>query len=140
MALVVPNEGELELLDKMLKDALSVDENYVLKLFKNNVTPSQVFSAGSLTEADFTNYAAKTLTRTTWNVAVTNGSNKAETSYSTSPQSWTAGTTGNTIYGYYVVGATSTAVLWVERFATARVLSNGDVLNLTPKFTLNSEN
>jgi hypothetical protein len=134
------DEGELELLDKMLKDALDTDENYILKLFKNDVTPTNVFSAGSLTEADFTNYVAKTLTRANWNVAVTNPSNKAETSYATAPQSWTAGTTGNTIYGYYVVGATSTAVLWVERFATARVLSNGDVLNLTPKFTLNSEN
>lgn len=140
MALVVPNEGELELLDKMLKDALTSDENYILKLFKNNVTPTMSFSAGSLTEADFTNYVAKTLTRANWNVAVTNGSNKAETSYATSPQSWTCGTTGNTIYGYWVTGATSTAVLWAERFATARVLSNGDVLNLTPKFTLNSEN
>ena len=140
MALVVPDEGELELLDKMLLDALSVDENYVLKLFKNDFTPANTTSAGSLTEADFTNYAAKTLSRATWNVAVTNGSNKAETSYDTSPQSWTAGTTGNTIYGYYVVGAASTAVLWAERFATARVLSDGDVLNLTPKFTLNSEN
>jgi len=140
MALVVPDEGEKELLDKMLKDALSVNEDYVLKLFKNDFTPANTTSAGSLTEADFTNYVAITLTRATWNVAVTNGSNKAETSYNTSPQSWTSGTTGNTIFGYYIIGATSTAVLWAERFATARVLSDGDVLNLTPKFTLNSEN
>lgn len=124
----------------MLKDTLSTDENYILKLFKNDVTPDNTFTASSMTEADFTNYAAKTLARATWNAAVTNGSNKAETSYATSPQSWTAGTTGNTIYGYWVQAATSGAVLWAERFATARVLSDGDVLNLTPKFTLNSEN
>jgi hypothetical protein len=141
MALVVPDEGEKELLDKMLLDALSVDENYILKLFKNDFTPANTTSAGSLTEADFTSYVAKTLTRSGWAVGVTNGSNKAETSYGGgTPQSWTSGTTGNTIYGYYIVGATSTAVLWAERFATARVLSDGDVLNLTPKFTLNSEN
>src|SRR5574342_469145 len=33
MALVVPDVGEVELLDKMLKDALSVDESYTLKLY-----------------------------------------------------------------------------------------------------------
>jgi hypothetical protein len=125
MALVVPNDGELELLDKMLKDALSVDENYVLKLFQNNYTPDQATVAASLTEANFTNYAAATLTRALWNTAVV-VSNKAETSYGSSAQSWTCGTTGNTIYGYYVVGATSATVLWAERFATSRVLANGD--------------
>lgn len=139
MALVVPNEGELELLDKMLRDALSVDEAFVLKLFTNNVTPDQTFASASLTEANFTNYAAKTLARASWNAATT-VSGKGESSYGSNPQSWTCGTTGNTVYGYWVEGATSTKVLWSERFAVARVLATGDVLNLTPKFTLSSEN
>jgi hypothetical protein len=38
MPLVVPNAGELELLDKMLKDALSSDEDYILKLFQNLIS------------------------------------------------------------------------------------------------------
>lgn len=139
MPLVVPNAGELELLDKMLKDALSSNEDYILKLFRNDYTPDQTTAAGSLTEANFTNYAAVTLTRSGWNSAVT-VSNKAESSYGSAAQSWTCGTTGNTIYGYWVTGATSSAVLWAERFAVSRVLASGDVLNLTPKFTLNSEN
>lgn len=63
MALVVPNIGELELLDKMLKDALSSDENYILKLFTNNVTPDANFAVGSFVQATFTNYLAKTLTQ-----------------------------------------------------------------------------
>lgn len=114
---------------KMLKTALSVDESYILKLFQNNVTPDQTFVTGSMTEANFTNYAAKTLTRATWNSSVT-VSSKAQSSYGSAAQSWTCGASGNTVYGYSVEGATSGAVLWAERFSVSRVLANGDVLNL----------
>lgn len=139
MALKVPNEGELELLDKMMKDALTADENYYLKLYQNDKTPADADSSGSYTVATFTGYATRTLSRAGWNTAITNGSNKAETSYGSTPQSWTCGATGNTIYGYWVEGASSAKVLWAERFATQRVLANGDVLNITPKFTLSTE-
>ena len=138
MALLVCRQGELQLLDKMLKDALSTDENYILMLFKNNYTPDQDDDDGSFTEADFTDYAARTLTRALWNASQVN-STKAESSYGTSPASWTCGATGNTIFGYWMEGATSSDVLWAEKFATSRVLADGDVLNITPKFTLSSE-
>ena len=138
MALHVCRQGELQLLDKMLKDALSTDENYILKLFQNNYTPDEDDAVGSFTEATFTDYAARTLTRALWNAAQVNAT-KSESSYGTSPSSWTCGATGNTIYGYWMEGATSAAVLWAERFATSRVLADGDVLNITPKFTLSSE-
>ena len=138
MALLTPNKGELELLDKMLKDALDTDESYLLKLYKNDYTPADASVTASFTQADFTNYAGRTLTRAGWNAAVT-VSGKAETSYGTGPQSWTCGASGNTVYGYYVEGITSGTTLWAERFSTSRVLANGDVLNITPKFTLNKE-
>ena len=130
------NEGELQLLNKMLKLALSTNESYILKLFSNNYTPDANTAVGSLTEAAFTNYAARTLTSASWNTAITNGSGKGETSYATTPQSWTCGTTGQTIYGYWVEGAASTKVLWAEKFSTARVLANGDVLNINEKLCL----
>lgn len=138
MALVVPDEGELRLLDVMLKVALDTNEDQILKLFKNDYTPDADSSSDSFTEADFTGYAARTMVRSSWNSAVTT-SNKAEASYGTTPQSWTCGATGNTIYGYWVEGSTSNKVLWAERFATSRTLSENDVLNITPKFTLSSE-
>lgn len=139
MPLVVPDQGELRLLDIMLKEALTTNENHILKLFRNDVTPSASFIAASLTEANFTNYAARTLTRANWNAATT-VSGKAESSYGTTPQSWTCGATGNTVYGYWVESSVSGKVLWAERFSTSRVLSTNDVLNITPKFTLASEN
>ena len=138
MPLVVPDTGELRLLDIMLKLALSTDENQILKLFKSDTTPSASSAPGSFTEADFTSYAARTLSRSTWNAAAT-VSNKAESSYGSTPQSWTCGATGNTIYGYWVEGSTSATCLWAERFSTSRVVANGDILNITPKFTLASE-
>jgi hypothetical protein len=137
MPLVIANVGELELLDKMLKDALTTDENYTLKLFNNNVTPDQASVAGTFTETAFTGYVAKTLTRAGWSAATT-VSNKAQSSYS--QQSWTCGATGDTIYGYYVIAATSSTLLWAERFASPRIVANTDVLNVTPVFTFNSEN
>lgn len=136
MPLVVADQGELRLLDIMLKVALSTNENQILKLYQNNYTPTSAAAPGSFTEATFTGYAARTLTRSTWNSAVT-VSNKAESSYGTTPQSWTCGATGNTIYGYTVEAGGKT--MWGELFSTARVLASGDVLNITPKFTLNSE-
>jgi len=138
MALKVPQEGEIELLDKMLKDALSTDESYLLRLYKNNKTPVDADGTSDYTVATFTDYYNRTLTRTLWNAAQTNGT-KAESSYGTAPESWTCGATGNTIYGYWVEAATSNKCLWAERFATSRVLADGDVLNITPKFTLTSE-
>ena len=137
MALKVPNEGELQLLDKMLLDALSVDENYILKLYRVNRTPGDTDTTSNYTEANFTAYASKTLTRARWNAAST-VSGKAESTYGTQ-QSWTSGTAGNTIFGYYIVAATSNKLLWAEKFGTPRVLAESDVLNLTPKFTLASE-
>jgi len=113
----------------MLKDALSTNEDFILKLYKNNYTPVTATVAGDFTEADFNNYVVKTLARATWNAAVTQ-TDKAESSYGTTPLSWTCGAAGNTIYGYYVIGATSTTVLWAERFGTSRVLAQDDVLNL----------
>lgn len=138
MALKVPNEGELELLEKMIKDNLSTDEKYLLRLYRIDHTPLDADTTTNYTEASFTNYTPVTLNRgTDWNSASASGS-KAEIELA-NQQSWTSGTDGNTIFGYYVVGATSQKLLWAEKFGTPRVLANQDVLNLTPKFTLESE-
>lgn len=132
-ALLVPDEGEVELLDKMMKDALSVDESSTLKLYKTNVTPGESDTSGSYTEADFTSYTSKTLARASWAGASTS---TGTTSTTYAAQSWTCGASGNTIYGYFVLGASSGKVLWAELFGTSRVLASGDTLNLTPAMQL----
>lgn len=138
MALVTPNAGELELLDRMLKDALSTNENTIMRLYSNDYTPSQTTVTGDFVECTFGGYAARTLTRSLWNAAVT-VSNKAEASYGTTSVAWTA-SNSQVCYGYYMVGSNSSVTLWAERFSTARALAADDVLSVVPKFTLNSEN
>lgn len=49
------------------------------------------------------------------------------------------GSTGNTIYGYYVIGATSGVLYWAEKFATTRILGDTDTITITPQVTLNSK-
>lgn len=146
MALLVPNVGEARLLLELI-DGGTARENWSLRLYKNNKTPAESDVAGSYTVADFTNYVNKTLTRTinngvTWNTITTNAptggwapagnTNVAETTYQL--QTWTCGASGNTIYGYYYIGATSTLLIAAELFASSRTLANGDTLNLTPRF------
>jgi hypothetical protein len=137
MALIVPDEGEIELLKKLL--ILTTDtETYSVKLFQNNYIPSSSTTAADFTEADFDGYAPVTLNRSDWSTPTIDISSDA---LSTAPsQSWTCGTFGNTIFGYYVLGSTSGKVLWSERLSVARVLNNNDVLHVSPIFTLKSAN
>lgn len=136
MALVVPDVGETVLLDRLLK-LTNVTDNYLLHLYKNNYSPISTSTLSSFTEADFTNYAAVTLTRSSWASSTLNGSNKGESTYSA--QSWTCGVTTNTVYGYYVTDSTNTNLLWAEQFGIARTLAQNDILSVTPVFTLSSE-
>jgi len=137
MGLVVPNSGELELLRKMLKDALSTDESYTLKLFNNNYTPVNSSISSDFTTPTFTNYANKTLSRGGW-ATPSIVSSKGSSDYGTT-QSWTCGASGDSVYGYFVIGTSSAICLWAERFSSVRTLANSDILNITPSFTINSE-
>lgn len=144
MAATIPNEGEVQL----LTEQLGAGENWLLGLFKSNLTPGEADTAATYTaaECDFTNYARKTLTRSisagTWQT-VTSGAPTgawsaeaavAKSTYGAAPQSWTCGATGNTVYGYFLLGATSGKLIMAEAFAAPRTLASGDVLSTTPAF------
>jgi hypothetical protein len=137
MAIVIPNEGEIELLRVMIKDALSVSSDFTLKLFQNDVTPDESFTAASFTEANFTDYTSLALARASFNDPTLNVSNEAQIDFN-AEQSWTCGSTGNVIYGYWV--EKDGVVSWMERFAAARTLANGDVLRFTPSLLYRSIN
>ncbi len=136
MALLAPYVGEVELLKRLLY-ANSGSENATLKLYSNNYTPAAGDTAGSYTEATFTGYSAKTLTSTqsggTWAVPAT-VSTVTSSTYGTT-LTWSP-TSSQTIYGYFVVGASSGILWWAELFASSKNLSNGDTLNLTAKLQL----
>lgn len=136
MTLVCPNVGEVVL----LTDLLGNGNNWTLKLFKNDVTPAETDTAGTYTEADFTDYAAKTLTRSvsgsTWATPTTSSGVTSSLYNSGTPQTWTCGATGNSIYGYFIIDAVAGTLLISERFAATRVLAENDTLNLTPRVAL----
>ncbi len=130
-AILVPNVGEIDLLDKMLGRVSS--EDMLLALFKSNTTPAEGDTLGTYTEADFTSYTQKTLTKTSWGAA-SNSSGTVSSTYA--QQSWTCGASGNTIYGALYIDTDTTTLIASDLFATARVLANTDVLNFTPKWQL----
>lgn len=140
MPILIPNEGEIVLLG----DLLSAGEAWTLDLFQSNTTPAETdtVAATPYTIANFTGYAAVTLTRTraagTWQAVDLTGTTleaaNARSLYGTAPQSWTCGATGNTIYGYHMRGATSAKFIGIERFAAPRTLVSGDTLTLRPAF------
>lgn len=133
MTLLCPDVGEVVLLRRILYEAPS---DLTLKLYRTDVTPAESDTAASFTEANFTDYVAKTLTASqtggTWAAPSTSG---GTTSASYAQQSWVCGASGNTIYGYFLVNSGGTLVIG-EKFAAARTLVSSDELRVTPRIEL----
>lgn len=130
MALLVPDEGEVQILGIAINNVAS--ENLLLKLFKTNVAPSEGDTAAAYTEVSAAGYAAKTLTKGSWSIATV--SNVTTASYAEQTFSMTAATD---CYGYYVVGATSGKLYWAENFGSNyQIFSGGGDIKITPKIIL----
>lgn len=132
MALNVPDVGENAILEMIVNK--TAPQNPVLKLYKNNITPSDTDTDATYTEATFGGYAAITLTGASW-------SNAASGSISFgSQQTFTCNASAtDDIYGYYVVQASSGILLWSERDASApfAVRNSGDAVKITPAIGAN---
>jgi len=139
MPILAPNDGEVALLTELLASG----ENWTLKLYSSNTTPAETDVAATHTVANFTGYVDKTLTRTvgasTWNTPAQTGTtletSNAKSTYGAAAQSWSA-TSAQTIYGYILIGATSTKLLFAERFATSVALVNPSTLSFSPVMEL----
>lgn len=137
-AILVPDVGEVELLKRLLY-ANSGSENGTLKLFKNNITPAESDVASTYTVADFTGYNNLTLTSTqsgaTWGVPATSSGTTTST-YATNMGPLTNSGAAQTVYGAYVVGATSTTLWFSDLFAAPRTLNTFDSITYTPRIGL----
>ena len=133
MALNVPHTGENLALEMMVNKTLA--QNIVLKLFNNNITPSDTDTAATYIEATFPGYAAVTLAGASWNAAA--GGIIAYNAQQTFTRSST-GTTEN-IYGYYCVQLTSGILLYSERDGAApfAVTNLNDAIKITPTISAN---
>jgi hypothetical protein len=58
------------------------------------------------------------------------------TSSSYAAQTFTSSGSSQTIYGWYIVGATSGTLIAAEKFATARTLVSPDTITVTPRIEL----
>ena len=137
MTIKVPNEGELKIIEWALNDdSTTAPEDFTLEIFKNDYTPVDTSTGSDFTAATFTGYSAATLTRGSFSGPTTNAQGKAELTYT--EQQWDA-SSDETVYGYWVRGATSGTVIWAERFSGARPLTNGDTIRIVPKITCKTE-
>jgi hypothetical protein len=132
MALNVPDVGENVALENFVNK--TAPQNLVLRLFKNNITPSDTDTTATFTEAVFGGYVAINLTGATWGAAasgtITYGSQQTFTCNAVATDD---------IYGYYVNQVTSTILCWAERDASApfAVRNSGDAYKVTPTISAN---
>jgi hypothetical protein len=132
MALNVPDVGENKILEMIVNK--TAPENLILRLYQNNITPSDTDTTATFTEATFTGYAAITLTGATWSAAAAGA-----IAYSAQQTFTCSGASSNSIYGYYVTQATSTVLIWAERDGAApfSIVNSGDAIKITPTISAN---
>lgn len=134
MALVMPRSMQASTLSLILSE-----EDLKLRLYQNNVTPSETSAVGDFTEATFTGYSEATLQSANW--TITQG-NPTEAVYDAPlPFVSSAGSQNQQIYGYYVVGAVSGDLKWAERFPSlpGPIVNDQDTIAITPRITLDNE-
>ena len=132
MALNFPDSGENLVLEMLVNK--TAPQNLVLRLYRNNITPSDTDVAGTYTEASFPGYAAITLTGASWNAA-----SGGSIAYGAQQTFTCSGTSTDDIYGYYVTQAISGTLLYSERDGAApfAVRNSGDNIKLTPTIGAN---
>lgn len=137
MALVCPDQlGEILLLQYIVGCAtykMGVDDNPVLHLYGNNVTPSDSTVIGDLTQCTSAGYAPITLVSANWTTTQTGG---GVTTAVYSEQTFVFATNASA-YGYYVTNE-SNQLLWLEQFSGApfNIPDGGGTISITTKLTL----
>ena len=132
MALNVPDVGENIALEAFVNK--TAGQNAIMKLFINNITPSDTDVAATYTEATFPGYAAITLAGATWNAAA-----GGTITYSAQQTYTCSGVATDNVYGYYMVQAVSGVLMWSERDGSApfAIRNSGDAIKLTPTISAN---
>ena len=129
MAINVPDVGENLALEMIVNK--TAPQNLVLKLYSNNITPSDTDTAGTYTECTFTGYAAITLTGASWGSASGGSIAYAQQTFTCS------GAGSENCYGYFVVQSSSGTLLYSERGTGVPfvITTIGDNVKITPTIT-----
>jgi len=106
-------------------------ESLVLKLFANDVTPTDTDDVTLYTEVSGGGYSSIALTPANWTVTAGNAIYPE--------QSWTFSGAIGDVYGYYLVNSVSGELIFAERFPAGPydVATSGDVIRVTLNLNLN---
>jgi len=135
MALLVPDAGEVKLLEMLLKDTVVYELN--LHLYINDKTPTETDILTNYTEMNSQGYAAMAINRAGWTIATDAGSTIASHSQKEFLFNGTGGDT--TVHGYYItiMDGETRKLLWAEKFPYPQVIrSSGDSIKIVPRMQL----
>ena len=120
---VVPDAAMKALIALLLADEIK------LRLGKNNITVGKSTVIGDFTEADFTGYAAVSIT---WGTVAVDGSHNAYSDITPITFTRSSGATSNTIYTWYVTNSAG-SVLYAGRTLDTPIpmTVNGDQLTIS---------
>ena len=126
MALLVPNVGE----DEMLERIVNGTDKLNLHLYSDEITPVEASTTASFTECTGSGYALKALTAT-WTVA----GDPTEASYAQQSFDFTG---SQTVHGYYLTNSGNSILMWAEKFTDGpyNIPSGGGSVKITPKIQL----
>ena len=135
MALLMVDQGE-QILGELMVNKTTTSQDLVLRLFKNNYVPVDASTEANFTEADFTGYAAVTLTGASWTVTP-----NAPTLCTYAQQTFTCTVAPGSpmpIYGYYLTQFTSGKLMWAEVFTGGpyTITYVGDLIKVTPNLNI----
>jgi hypothetical protein len=129
--MVCTNDGKKRALDLFWGNPSSHGENFVVELYQNNYTPVDGSVTADFTAATFTGYAAVSILTAGFSAAtIVSGEGVAD--YATPPVYTCTGGSPQTVYGWFLRGATSGKTYFAQQFDVPRVMSNGAVEALDP--------
>jgi len=131
----IPDAALGPLLQWMFSSDSSSVEALSLRLNINDYTPSRSSTTADFVQATFGGYSAKSLPRSSYGAPVLE-LHIARMTLSSDPFVWTPSTTGQVLFGSYIVGAISNNLYAARRFATPRTTVAGEPLRLFPVWTL----
>lgn len=135
MALTVPNEGEVQILNTVTRKVAPTD--LALDLFSSNTTPNNASVLADFTLCTGGGYAQKALANTAWTVTAGSPSvaNTAAQQFT-----WTSVPAVTNVFGYII--STNSKIIAVERLPVAVapfvISAPGESVTITPQITCGS--
>lgn len=136
--IVVPDEGERELLARMLAPTEVDDSPFILHLFTNDYTPHRETTLADFTEVVLAGYASVDLVNADWQTPVTVGG-VARCVWGTSFTDFTVSGGSTPVWGYYVSNFAENVCLWAQRFDAVKTLDALTPVSLIPVMRLHGE-